>query len=390
MLAMNAHSDSETLQEAAESGIGRAFMTTLDKVRGIFVVGVRSLRRRRRRKVPVEGVPEGIAFETLDELCLQQLGQPLAHVSHLHLSGWKAAGSYRLLLRTRGGRHWSLIYKDAIYNLDHIPALAKLPITPGPPEFLIYGNARGALAKYLPAVYLCSEITPGEHYQYLLEDLGQEYQRNTSPEVILSTVAELRAVHRALSEWSPTVDEDCLLRYGYEFSVAVQEYARTTLERYAQRTASATVSELCELWPQVSAVYLRKEFHGFTTARPIHGDLNPANVRIHRKYPDRIKLIDWEWAGLGMAHADLVSLVGGRAPEVRQQALAVFSRQDNRLSLDEHRRLYQWCRLERALLNAAFCAAQLMGLPASTTRLDLSRVVERATGHVLRVYQELA
>ena len=147
---------------------------------------------------------------------------------------------------------------------------------------------------------------------------------------------------------------------------------------------------MCRLWPQISKVYLCEEFQETRTACPIHGDFNRANVLVHEKYPHQIKLLDWEWAGLGMPHADLASLIGGRKPEIEQQALACFSRQDAQLSLDENRRLYQWCNLERGLLNAAFCAAQSMGCPALTTRISLARLVENGAQRVLRMYRELA
>jgi hypothetical protein len=367
-------------------------MLALGKFRNIVASRVRSLGHRRRRKVrsaPVEGVPEGITFETLNELCLQRLEKPLARVSHVHLSGWKAAGSYRLFLQAQGGRRWRLIYKNAVYSNDQIPALAKLPVVPGPPEYLVYSNAGGPLGQYLPAVYLCSEIVPGRHYQYLLEDLGQAYRKSTSLEAILGIVAELPSIHQAFGAWSRSIDQDRLLRYGHEFSVAFQEYARETLECYAQRTANEIVSEVCLLWPHISKVYLCEKFQEIRPACSIHGDFNPANVLVHEKYSDRIKLVDWEWAGLGMPHADLASLLGGRKPEIEQQALSFFFRQDTSLPPNENRRLYQWCNLERGLLNAAFCAAQSMGRPDVSTKLDVARVIENGARRVLRMYREL-
>jgi len=282
-----------------------------------------------------------------------------------------------------------LVYKNAIYSLDHIPALAKFPVTPGPPEYLVYSNLQGEFAKYLPVVYHCAEIVPGRHYQYLLEDLSQEYRRMT-PKTALRAAAELPTIHRLLSEWSQVIDQDRLLKYGCEFSVALQRYAATILESYAHRTANTAVSALCNQWSQISEVYLRKEFQQFKDHRPIHGDLNSSNVLMHNQYPDRIKLVDWEWSGLGVAHADLVSILATATSEMRELALATLAEHDNHLSLDEHRRLYQWCALERALLNAAFCAAQLTGLPHLTTKYDLARAVEGAARRALYFCKELA
>ncbi len=342
------------------------------------------------RPVYVKGVPEGIAFETLNELCLRHYAEPLVHVSHAHLSAWKAAGSYRLLLKTARGHHWRLIYKNAIYRLDHIPALAELPIIPGPPEYVVYGNARGAFADYLPIVYLCKEVIPGKQYQYLLEDLNERYRRAYDPKAILSAAAKLPMIHRAMSDWSVVVGHDQLLRYGLEFSVALQEYSWRNLGRYIQQTADTAISEIYELWPHISEIHARREFQEFPIAHPIHGDFNIANFLTHRKNPDDIKLVDWEWAGLGMAHADLASLLKRATPEIEQQALAIFCERDKGLSLNEHRRLYEWCQLERGLLDAAFLAAQWMESSAPSTGFDISNYIEDSLRRVLRAYQELA
>jgi hypothetical protein len=342
----------------------------------------------RRGPTAVQGLPEGIAFETLNELCVHHLGEPIKHVSHVHLSGWKPSGSYRLLLQTERGCHWRLVYRNAIYHPDHIPALAGLPIIPGHGEYLVYSNARGALAKYLPAVHWCSEVVPGEHYQYLLEDLGDEYRKANTPEAILRAGAELHAVHRAMEEWSASVDHSRLLRYDDEFSTALREYARTNLEVYVRKTPSEGVAEVLELWPRIAEVHGRREFRDLRTIRPIHGDFNTSNILIHREYPDRIKLIDWEWAGHGTAHADLASLLKRATPAVEEHALATFFRQCNRLSLHEHRRLYEWCQLERGLTDAAFLAVQHIEC-SGPTRLNIPGYIERSLRRLLRAHQAL-
>lgn len=336
----------------------------------------------------VKGPPGGVDLSTLNELCLDHLGESLRHVSHVHISYWKSFGAFRLLLQTERGRYWSLIYKNAIYDPTHIPALTGLPIRPGPPEYFIYSHRQGALAKYLPAVYLCLEVTPGRHYQYLLEDVMQEYRKVQYDSTdILNAAAELPALHRAMSEWSLVAGQDHLLRFDREFSTALLDYVRENLERYLQETANKAVSEICKLWPQIYELHQRQEFYDLQTICPIHGDYNTANIYIHVRDMRRIKVIDWEWAGLGVAHADLVSLLKRVDPETEQRALASFYKQVNGLSFDEHKRLYRWCQLERGLFDVAFLAKQQMESPR---KVDwVSDYIQASMQQVLDAYQEL-
>ena len=349
---------------------------------------------RRLQRIPIGGVPPGLTFDQLAELCLLHLGEPLKHVAYVHLSRWKAAGAYRLLLKTSRGRSWRLIYKNAIYSLDHIPGLAGLPIIPGLPEYLIYSNAQNALAQYLPEIYLCSEVIPGKHYQFLLEDLSDRYWLATrQPEIVLGLAAKLPALSRAISE-SVVFNQDRLLQYDYKFSILAQEYIRKNLEYYAERTASEAAVKVCKSWTEIFEMHANRELHQLKSTCIIHGDPNPSNILIHRKkHLRRIKFIDWEWAGFGSTHADLASLIKEANPEIKQQALTIFSKQDNRLSFKEHKRLYEWCQLERTLLDASYLAAQQqIDTLSSTTKSDtwVPQYIEKSLHRALHAYQTLA
>lgn len=320
--------------------------------------------RRRRKVVPIQGVPEDISHERLSELCLQHTGGSLKRVSYIHVSGWKRAGAYRLFLENNRGREWRVIYKNAIYELDHIPALKGFPVKPGPPEFIVYSQARGALVKYLPDVYQCIERVPGRHYQYLLEDLGGEFE-NISAKIgrkaKFRVAAELPAFHDAMREWLSEINSDGLLDYNSRFSLALIEYAETALTDFVRNTSSAIVRDVWELWPSIAEVYLDSEFQDAKRDAPIHGDSNSANIMVHKKYPDRLKFIDWEWAGLGIAYTDLVSLFRRSDPATNAKILAIYSENKGRHVLSEAARQYEWCRLERGILDAAYIAAQYMG-----------------------------
>src|SRR5215510_8738290 len=178
----------------------------LESFRNSLAQGINILTGQLRRRAAVSGVPEGLTFKTLNELCLRHLGEPLKRASYVPFIHWRSSRTGKLFLQTVRGRFWRLIYKNAV-RLDHMHALIGYSTNPSSPEYLVYGSVHEALATYLPAVYLCREVIPGEHYQYLLEDLHREYRHPHKPEVILKTVAELPAIHRAIKEWSFGVDQ---------------------------------------------------------------------------------------------------------------------------------------------------------------------------------------
>jgi hypothetical protein len=335
----------------------------------------------------VRGLPNGLKFETLNKLCLDQFGESLKDIRYVHISGWKTLGAFRLLLRCKG-RLWTLIYKNALYSTEQIPALVGLSIRPGFPEYLIYNYAQGALVKYLPIVHLCSEIVPGEQYQYLFEDLRPKYRsvQYTSTDMI-NLAAEIPTVHQAMRDWLPNIDQDGLLKFGREYSEALLRYAKETLERYEKETEDKAVSEVCKHWSQISKLYQSEEFYKAQTYSPIHGDFNPSNVHLHNKSANCIKIVDWEWTGLGLVQADLVSLLKGVDPEIEKQALRRFCQQNNDLSFEEHKLLYQRCQLERNLLDGAFLAKQLM---QASDKIDWGPGFVRASmQQVLNTYNEL-
>ena len=346
---------------------------------------------KRFQKIEVEGIPKGLTFEEIDELCLQLWNDHLAKVAYVHLSAWKAAGCYQLLIKTKRGKKRRIIYKNAIYNIDHIPALKGLPVVPGLPEYLVYKNTHGELAKYLPDVYLVKEVISKQHYKYFLEDLSQEYFKTAvQPEITLNVVQEIPALHRAINNTLPEVDQSKFLLYGKQFSLKIQEYFQRNIEIYLQKTDNKKIHEIYKLWPQISKLHIRQEFQDLQTSQLIHGDLNVSNILINKRSPDKIKFIDWEWAGFANAHADLASLLNGSQYEIENRALEIFAAHNTQLSFDQHRRLYQWCQLERGLLNAAFIAVQRIESFHQSEFLLSSKFIESSINQVFKAYQKLA
>ena len=336
----------------------------------------------------VKGVPEGIDLDTLAKFCLEHFGVALTRVSHIHLSGWKIGGAYRLFLRTKDRKERRLIFKDARYDLDHIPALDGLPLQPGPSEYRLYKQANAALAEYLPAVYHAVEILPGKHYQFILEDLGEDYRRARRAIDTLNIAAAIPALHQVLEEWLPHGGSDEYIRYDREFSFALQDYAIRNLESYSQQGTFSFASEVRQLWGRISEVHGRSEFHELATKAPIHGDLNHSNLYIDNSDPSKIKLVDWEWLGSGLPHADLASMLKGVSAAIEAKVLREFARQSKSLTLEEHKRQYLWCQLERGMLDAGFLAANQMKSTA-VPGFDMPLYIELALLQILRAYHEL-
>jgi Ser/Thr protein kinase RdoA (MazF antagonist) len=317
----------------------------------------RYIRDRTRR---CEGLPGGLDFEILDALCREDGRGGLKRCVHLHLSGWKPRGAYRLELLTEAGASWRLIFKDECYWSARklIPMLEGLPAAPGPPEAIVYRMQQPFLGPFLPQLFWFREIEPGRHFQYLLEDLS-----GTHAELRPGTLHHVKArglvqIHQALRKTFAHGHPDALIRYDRRYSERLLEYAGSTLADYVALTADCTVQALLDRWHDVTSVHRRDEFHDDDLRAPIHGDFVMRNLLAQRNDESRLKVLDWEWAGIGLPHADLAALAMSLPREDRPALVQAFVEEDRRLDAEQHRRLFYWGQLQRCLLDAARLAAK--------------------------------
>lgn len=364
-----------------------------------WVYGLRRKYFQPRANPPVydPGLPLGIEPGELDEICREHFNEHAREFSYQHLSGWKSAGAYRVRINTARGNIVSLIYKDSLYAPELIPALVDLPVIPGPPEYVIFSQPDGALAPYLPRVYLAEEIEPKAHYRYVLEDLKENYSIVYGLEDILRLTSLLPKFHQALDEWSTNVHPQGLLNYGKEFSLAMQEYARINLVNYSQQSDDSTLKAVLERWPQIAEMHLKPDFFALQPSRPIHGDTNYTNIHIHKHDPQQFKIVDWEWAGFGSPYADLASLLKSAPKDIEKLGFNRFTGTrkepnpclNHDLTEEESHRLYLWCQLERGMLDAGFLAAQCLK-SNNHTAFSLPRAVTVSLQRLLTVYQQLS
>ena len=350
------------------------------------------LRNRRKRKIAVEGIPEGITFDTLNDLCIRAKGESLDKVTYVQISGWKTFGAFRLKLKTVKQNYCHLIYKNDNFRPDQNVAIVGLPKVPGSPEYWIYKKAKGTLAEYLPACYLCEEIIPGQYYRYILEDVGEEYHRITKhSETIFSVVEKIPEIHEAMNDWIDDVNRDDIFVYDSHYVETLDRYIWQNLKKYQRKylflTGDKTISTVCNLRKQISELRLRKEFFESSNFSPIHGDFNRANILMSKKNMNKVKLVDWEWAGLGLPHTDLASLLQGVSPRLEQQALDIYSKANQQLPFDVHNRLFQWCKMERGLINASYIMALNMESPIKKRLLPGH--IKNALRNIIKGYESL-
>jgi thiamine kinase-like enzyme len=350
----------------------------------------RFVRDRSRR---CEGLPRGLAFETLDAVCREHGRGGLKRCRHLHLSGWKSrgtCGTYRLELLTEASESWRLIFKDDCYRREFVPALQGLPVSPGPPEAIVYRIQNPSLSRFLPQLFWFREIEPGCHFQYLLEDLAGTYDelyRDTLYSMKASHCLVLIQVQQALRKAFVGRRPEGLIRYDRRYSERLLEYAGRNLTDYLALTADSAVAALLDRWHDVAAVHQRDEFYGDNLRAPIHGDFAVHNILTHRHDDSQLKVLDWEWAGIGLPHADLVALIKSVRREDQPALLQVFMEQDRRLDTEQHRRLIHWCQLERRLFHAAFLAKQQL---MSERRMSyLTRKISQSAGAALAAAERL-
>ncbi len=305
-----------------------------------------------------KGLPPGLEMEDILEVCDDKVDS----VSYEHISGWKRLGAFRLYLKCKC-RHWTLIYKNAVYGIEEIAALDGLPIEPGAPEYLIYRLMNHDLGRYLPQSYLLQCIEEKKHYRYVMEDLASRFVLSSRPEAILNVCRHLPHIYHHLTTSLPPGIDHNLLQFDESFSRELLGYAEANLRHYAKHIRLEEVGTTLVAWSDLSELYLRAmmETYDRFPLRPIHGDLNISNIHHHKTDSDKLKIVDWEWAGIGGWWFDLVSLLKMTPVVLEHEGLAEFLRVAGIPSNRNALRAYQWGKLQRGLFDASFFARQAVG-----------------------------
>lgn len=335
---------------------------------------------REREKLRQDGPPPGLETTTLDEVCRDRFGGQPKRVFHAPISGWKISSAFRVWVHLPRGKRRTLVFKDANYDPSLFPAGRLLPARIGIPEYAFYRQARGEILRYLPELYLLEEVSPGQRYRYLMEDLLHEYRHLKGRDVAAAT-SDLLEVHSILEHWTCDSDLDSWIRYDRTFYEGLLDYVEDALHEFQPHMLGEETAKILAEWPTISKVCLSDEMIQRQTLGPIHGDTGSANMFVHRKPPFRLKLVDWEWAGFGVPQADLVHVLK-RNPEFEPEAMRILAERDGRLSLREHTELYHWTQLWKGLLDVGLFARQFTAVGKAT----LSESTEKSAHMVMHGY----
>lgn len=226
-----------------------------------------------------------------------------------------------------------------------------------------------ALQRHAPEVYFYEQITRDVHYRFMLEDLNLAHRTLYKKNDKLSFVYAMPYVHSALQVWVERNGDGELIKFDNEFALEIEAYAREGVRQYVQKTGSPTGKELEDKWDHVSRILSDGEILSMRKPVPIHGDYHSGNMFQNIKDASKIKLIDWEWAGVGVPHADLASLLKKPEPGVDDAAIRIFADNDKTLNINQHRELLNWSRLQRNALDAGILTMQFAGPGSSSAWL---------------------
>lgn len=351
------------------------FRTKTALKRGILRLRRRLRRHRRPDRSWRPGLPPGLTNETLRRSVPGLADSQLPTTSYQQLSSWKHSGAYRVEVVTSGGVRRRLVYKNCNYSESELPAAGRFPVRPGPIELEIYRNRSQRLRDHLPDVYH-AEASRSDEFRLIMEDLGEGYSSAFSGRNLLIAAARLPRLHALLAPVFREMEQDRIPHYDEEFSRRLLSYVAASLDDYAAAHGGPDVEGLLDDLSDVGDAYLSSVSGMELTLVPIHGDYNPANILVDRRRSDRMKVVDWEWAGMGLPHADLAKLLGSGSPMARNLVFDDFVRSYPQWSYREHTVLYTRARLERGLIDASYLARHHLALPGPT-RLDIPGYIAR-------------
>lgn len=330
------------------------------------------------------GTPPGLDRVVLDRVVRQHLGTDVANVSHEHLSNWKPTGAYRVIVQTSNRKPATLIFKNADYSLDSVPAQEELPAMIGTPEYTVMSAMMEPLQTFVPRIYWTDHVEGVQRYRYLMEDLHWRWYRPLRPRDKLAVARAIPRLHAALREVVDTQAEG-LIDYDERYSAGLRVYVTENVDRYLGSHPNPEAEKQWEEWPALEAAHAELAPTPEIGGRLIHGDFNVANLYLHWRSRDRLKAVDWEWCGRGYPHTDLASALKRGPADLVDQAIDEYARANPELTRAEHLRAYAWCRLQDAIRDAGYVAAQFTDFehePRVEPSAYLARALRRARSAV--------
>lgn len=317
---------------------------------------VADVRRWRLRRLRREGLPDWISEPTVQRIALDELGEVVDRAWFADLSGYKEQSAAKLWLRSSGGRSATIVVKRARGATTGYHAIQGFPGPVGAPERVLYGLGPGSLEPVVPRLLTVDTSVEGETHYYF-EDLLRPYRKATKPRDLVELAGFLVDLQEPLREWLQTAPADSVLRYDRNFPRDFMAYSRAALEDYARVSDDQACIRFLQSWDETEKFYL--DLDPGEARYGVHGDFRKDNVFVARRGRG-FKAVDWEYAGWGWIHNDFASLLKTADSQIADRALDVLAARRPEYSRQEHFDLYQRCRLERGILDAALVARQRM------------------------------
>ncbi|UCH02056.1 MAG: phosphotransferase, partial [Candidatus Bathyarchaeota archaeon] len=176
--------------------------------------------------------------------------------------------------------------------------------------------------------------------------------------------------------------------YNLEFRKKAQNYALQNFQRYYTKKPHAAFKKVLNEWDKISDVYvnyLKSDNEKLTT---IHGDYNRTNLWIDKNNGNTLKIVDWEWSGIGLSHLDLASLLIGQPKHIEKEAILEFTKSQGEYTLKENQEHYTYSKLERAILDCSYVTGIDLSIKRKS-RFNLNTFAINASLRILEAYSEM-
>ena len=196
-------------------------------------------------------------------------------------------------------------------------------------------------------------------------------------------------MHRALREQFADGEIEGFLRFDQAYAEGIWEYALNALNRYVDETGDPAAQRFLDRQDEVRVVFLDPSFQADRPTQPIHGDCNGTNMWVRTSNGHlHLKAVDWEWAGYGLPHADIISIVKWCSNDLKEEFLQRYCAAAGLEDLPRERRWLRRANMERAIMDAGFLAKQY--LDPVRSQQWFQEFVRGSLGHLLEETESFA
>ncbi len=296
------------------------------------------------------GLPGNFDDSIVKKICYDHFQSEVISIKFQKLSGWKKTGTYRLFITLKNTQRKQLIYRHCGYNYDDFPALKGYPIKLGPVEFVIGNVTNQSINDFLPTT-LWSNHDKNDVYRYLIEDLSISGYKTKSA-LDESIVHYLISLNQALN--NSDLDKNIFPKYDENYSQNLIAYISALWEKSWGEKYNLPYQK----FRKISEVYLEIASHE-KRSNLIHGDFNGSNILFKNKDGrNLLKIVDWEWAGLGIIHSDLAAYYKNANNPYLNASLNELAKLQPLESYEYHYKWMYWALIDRAFLDMSYMIAQ--------------------------------